>query len=272
MPPKCHRKTLDSHRKQKIAGITCSFPASDFSSDLPTFTMPIYIRTALGSEAALDSKSVLPPKLRKLLIAVDGRTKRETYASRFAALGSPDEVEALIDTLLRLSLVQERFGAVPAPKQPAPAPQASLQMIPADAPKSPSLQAALARKAAADDIWLDTERSSLGDIFREDALVEAPSEASVEPKPEPEHSLLLPSSAQPQTPDQIKLKRAVAMMAIFVRKHFAHEAEDLALGLERLASVEQLIASLKSYESMVTPVGPAARQHLSELRRVMAVA
>jgi hypothetical protein len=66
-----------------------------------------------------------------------------------------------------------------------------------------------------------------------------------------------------------QLKQAVSLMSDFVSTHLPMQAIEIVLELERLSSVEQLIASLSGYEALIGSQGEAARRHLTELRLVL---
>lgn len=65
--------------------------------------MTIYKRTTAGDDAALNSKSSLPRKLRTLLIAVDGRTATSTYVDSLSSFG---DVGGLLNLLLEAELIE----------------------------------------------------------------------------------------------------------------------------------------------------------------------
>jgi hypothetical protein len=66
-----------------------------------------------------------------------------------------------------------------------------------------------------------------------------------------------------------QLKQAVGLMSDFVSEHLPLQSIEIVLELERLTSVEQLIASLSGYEALIGSQGEAARRHLTELRAVL---
>jgi hypothetical protein len=66
-----------------------------------------------------------------------------------------------------------------------------------------------------------------------------------------------------------QLKQAVSLMSDFVSAHLPMQSIEIVLELERLTSVEQLIASLSGYEALVGGQGEPARRHLAELRAVL---
>lgn len=64
--------------------------------------MPVYIRTAAGTAAALNPLVNLPRTLRQLLVAIDGSTPTSTHAMR---MGSQGDIDVLFEALLRAGLI-----------------------------------------------------------------------------------------------------------------------------------------------------------------------
>ena len=58
-------------------------------------------------------------------------------------------------------------------------------------------------------------------------------------------------------------------MSDFVTTHLPADCLEIALTLESLSSVEQVIASLKGYQAMIAPAGSAATRHMDELRALL---
>lgn len=76
-------------------------------------------------------------------------------------------------------------------------------------------------------------------------------------------------SVQPVTTAYYQLRNAIALMSDFVSAHMPMESLELVLTLEGLNSVEQIVASLKGYESLISHLGDPARRHMVELRNVL---
>ena len=79
--------------------------------------MAIYVRTAQGEAAVANPRTFLPPRLRALLAAVDGRVDPRRY---WSDAWPAAEVQAMLDTLVKVghvALVQE--AAEPDPVAPA---------------------------------------------------------------------------------------------------------------------------------------------------------
>ena len=220
--------------------------------------MKVYIRTAAGNKAALNPKSELPRKLRTLLISIDGRTRLNTY---IASLSSFGDVAALIESLLQAGLIE-----------------------------------AVEAQATAGDVWFESSpgntRTGVGDTESRTAWSNtdvgstrwrSPTTLNREPGIEPVDDLAswskfqepatpqafkLPS-VQPVTTAHYQLRNAIALMSDFVSAHMPMESLELVLTLEGLNSVEQIVASLKGYESLISHLGDPARRHMVELRNVL---
>lgn len=78
----------------------------------------IYTKTAAASEELASRDRRLQPRVRTMLIMVDGRRTVADLRAAAQTLGAPDD---FLDTLLQLSLVA-RLKAVPLPATPSPTP------------------------------------------------------------------------------------------------------------------------------------------------------
>jgi hypothetical protein len=98
-----------------------------------------YKKTELGS-IAITERSILPdPKMRTLLILVDGKKTRDDLIRMGAALG---EVESRLDTLLQQGWIEEvRLASAASAPAPAAAPAAAAPRSTAPAPAAPAPQA-----------------------------------------------------------------------------------------------------------------------------------
>ena len=221
--------------------------------------MAIYVRTPQGQAAALNVNSTLPRKLRMLLTSIDGKTRSETYVASLSAFG---DVEGLLGSLLDAGLIEESGSArARAPDQPAPAP------------------------AQPDDL-ADRERRL---VTRAPAGF-APSRHHEVSQPPfaPTHSFAADAGSPPAygarkyapahadgkaglggNTANYQLKSAIGLISDFVSEHLPGESIEIVLELERLSSVEQLLASLKGYESMIAGIGEPAHQHMAALRSAL---
>lgn len=212
--------------------------------------MPVYERTAAGNEAALNPKSALPRKLRTLLISIDGRTRLGTYVNSLSSFG---DVEALIQSLLQAGLIQ------------AMSPQPTAQNSPGAMPVNTFANAPLPS-------WRSTDVGNTswhGTLAPVDDLV---SWSKFQQPPGAVPARYTPPAASSTSIAQYQLRNAISSMSDFVTQHMPMESLELVLMLEGLTSVEQVIGSLKGYQSLIEHLGQPARDHLAKLRTLLASA
>ena len=224
--------------------------------------MPVYIRTAAGNEAALNPKSALPRKLRTLLISVDGRTRLGTYVSSLSSFG---DVEALIQSLQHAGLIEEQ------------APQKTVGDSWPEKNNNETFGEAgrFASQTNVKSAWSQTDVGSTA-WGASPALSRSPLNEPVDDlaswskfQPQPTPQAFKPAGAQPATTAHYQLRNAISLMSDFVSQHMPMESLELVLALEGQTSVEQVVSSLKGYESVISHLGEPARQHLAELRRLL---
>jgi hypothetical protein len=68
---------------------------------------------------------------------------------------------------------------------------------------------------------------------------------------------------------QAQARVAISLMSDFVSSYFPEQAMELILEIEQLDTPEQLLASLKGYESFIAPVGASAARHLDQVRATL---
>ena len=233
--------------------------------------MTIYTRTPQGQAAALNPNSALPRKLRTLLISIDGKTSIETYVSSLSSFG---DVASLLESLLNAGLIE----ASRSPAKPGPAADTK--------PAGARSRSAAAAPAPVQDSVAEWERTAVMQTpsgfaatrnsetsrafqrtspFADDAAAPTRLYAATTyaPAHEPARGALVPNMANYQ------LKSAIGLMSDFMSTHMPVQSIEIVLELERLSSVEQLLASLKGYESLIGGVGEPARKHLAELRAAL---
>ena len=226
--------------------------------------MAVYVRTPQGQAAALNANSALPRKLRTLLISIDGKTRTETYVKSLSAFG---DVESLLASLVNAGLI-EVSGSDPARARGRP--------DPVQAAPPPALHDALA----------DWERTLV--MRAPTGFAASGHTEGAQPAFAPTHSFAADSGSAPAfgarkyapahadgkvslagNTAHYQLKSAIGLISDFVSMHMPIESIEIVLELERLSSVEQLLASLKGYESMIAGIGEPARQHIAALRSTL---
>ena len=230
--------------------------------------MNLYRRTAAGNAAALNPRLPLSPKLRTLLLRVDGHTLQHTYVENLAALG---DVVALLNSLLTQGYLEiittENIESVAKPGQtilqtavtPSIERQREVDMTAAE------LESAF-KLAGIRNTSTPPAKESLRsgaqpqNRFQNSAASSGFSSMFTAPVTRPGAP---PSSAQYQ------LRNAISLMSDFVTTHLPAQSIEIVLTLEGLSSVEQVLASLNDYKLMIAPAGSAVAPHLDELRALL---
>ena len=230
--------------------------------------MNLYKRTAAGNAAALNPRLPLSPKLRALLVSVDGHTLVETYVKNLASLG---DVMALLNSLLMQGYLEiiktDNFEPAAKPgqtlRQNAATPTVERQsqggMTPA-ALESAFELAGIRNTGAPPAKLLPVNGGQPETRFQNSAASPGASSMLAAPVARPGAP---PSSAQYQ------LRNAISLMSDFVTTHLPAESIEIVLTLEGLSSVEQVMASLNDYKVMIAPAGSAIAPHLDELRALL---
>ena len=223
----------------------------------------MYKRTAAGNTAALDPRSSLPRKLRILLISVDGRTRQSVYVKTLSSLG---DVEAHLDSLLQQGYIELIATDATTTGQPG------WQVTGAPSSSEPKF----ANSAATSSHALDSAFKAAGIRNSGSPSDDISSWDRFRPEPQPfsltaGNAAVAPASraGAPPSSAQYQLRSAISLMSDFVTTHLPADALEIVLALEGLASVEQVIASLKGYQAMISPSGAAGAGHLEELRDLL---
>ncbi len=222
--------------------------------------MILYKRTDAGNAVALDPRSPLPRKLRTLLIAVDGKTWRDTYVNSLSSFG---DVAALLESLEQQGYIARMGTEDTGPDTHPNTPwqhtntQATLQQdSPLLAPSA--IDSAFASAGIRNSATPSDEVSSWA-RFQSNPLSMPPARPLSAARVG-----AAPSSAQYQ------LRGAISLMSDFVTTYLPADSLEIVLTLEGLSSVEQVIASLKGYQAMIATAGESARRHMAELRTLLA--
>ncbi len=222
--------------------------------------MTTYTRTTLGNQAALNPDSPLPRKLRTLLIAIDGRTSLDVYVNSLSSFG---DVESLMESLLQAGLIEGVTSHRPVEKD----------AVDEAAEKFFAKQQGLA--------WSDTNSSGNSVSQRrgapstqarfgmQDPVDDVQSWSKFQQPPGAAPTRYTPPAASSTSTAQYQLRNAISSMSDFVTQHMPMESLELVLTLEGLTSVEQVIGSLKGYQSLIEHLGQPARDHLAKLRTLL---
>jgi hypothetical protein len=225
--------------------------------------MTTYTRTNLGNEAALNPDSPLPRKLRTLLIAIDGRTTLQVYVNSLSSFG---DVESLMDSLLQAGLIEVVTSHRPV----------EIDAVDVAAENFFAKQQRVA--------WSDTDNSGSSAAQKrgapsmqtrlgmQDPVDDVQSWSKFQQPPSAAPSRYTPPGASSTSTAQYQLRNAISLMSDFVTQHMPLESLELVLTLEGLTSAEQVIGSLKGYQSLIEHLGQPARDHLAKLRTLLASA
>lgn len=224
--------------------------------------MTIYTRTALGNEVALNRESPLPRKLRTLLIAIDGITRLSTYTNTLSSFG---DVEALLESLLQAGLIRVLPESAPAGASAGNDSSAKLFSSPPH-PGWSNTEPGGSSQNSRSNAPNSRSSSGMGEPVNE---LLSWSKFQSQPQAAPRAPSFAPASSRAAPTAHYQLRGAIALMSDFVSSHLPADALEVVLALESLSSVEEVLGSLKGYESLIAPVGEPARKHLAELRTLM---
>ncbi len=261
---------------------TCCLPLRVVTRlELSPDTMPVYIRTAAGTAAALNPLVKLPRNLRQLLVAIDGETPSSAHAARMAGQGN---IQVLLDTLQLSGLIRpaspagERLGDAAAdflavepvartqagrsPAPPLAAPPLPASFLPApESAQPPTRSGAIARSPA----FVPQTDCESTRTRHEPEAVSAP-----EPDGFAEFGTeTAPADLRPAGPANYALGSIISLMSDFVTEHLPDRALEIVLALESLTSVCQVSSSLDDYRALIAPMGDAAQRHLAELQHLL---
>ena len=252
--------------------LSCSKPSLD--------TMPVYIRTATGTAAALNPLVKLPRNLRQLLVAIDGETSTSTHAARMANQGN---IQVLLDTLQLAGLIRP---ASPAGAQLGNAAASFQASQPAREPAAPELTPTLSPLSLAPSSWSTLEMAQppawSGAMARSSASVAHTDFQTTRTKLEPEFNATpqpdafaefgtetAPADLRPTAAGSYELGNVISLMSNFVTQHLPERSLEIVLALESLTSVSHVASSLHDYRALIAPVGDAAHHHLAELQHLL---
>ena len=226
--------------------------------------MNLYKRTAAGNAAALNPRLPLSPKLRTLLLRVDGHTLQETYVENLAALG---DVVALLKSLLMQGYLEiittENIESVAKPNQTIlpTAVTPSIERQREAGMTAAALESAF-KLAGIRNISTPPAKDSLRSGAQPKTRFQNSTASSMFTAP-------VTRPGAPPTSAQYQLRNAISLMSDFVTAHLPAESIEIVLTLEGLNSIEQVLASLNDYKLMIAPAGSAVAAHLDELRALL---
>jgi hypothetical protein len=205
--------------------------------------MTVYARTELGQQAAYDSQSELPRKLKSILRVIDGKTTDDVYIEKLQAFG---DVKGMLRSLTLAGLVQPvSFGA---------------------------------RHVRSNNGISDTERSVLmqprstngwsatRSAYAQSGFLSTHVGARSDPD-----TVALPqsSSLQSKRKSARALQSATHLMGSFVFTHVPEQSSLILNELENIASLEMLAVMLSGYEQMISHLGEPSAQHVAQVKQIL---
>lgn len=249
--------------------------------------MPVYIRTAAGTAAALNPLTKMPRHLRQLLVSIDGLTPTSTFAMRMAA---ENDIDVLLEALVRAGLIRRVDPAGRTQGTPAadalraqaatghpvreftrpPSPSDDMPTYPAPLGTRASPQAFSLPGSAVPSMSTDAD-AGRGTAQLEPAVAVAAG-ASADPEDDVFASFgseTAPAGLRPAAAGSYELGNLISLMSNFVTQHLPDRALEIVLTLESLTSISQLQSGLDDYRALIAPMGDAASRHLAELRHLL---
>ena len=216
---------------------------------LPT-TMTIYARTPAGIAVTKNPTSVLSHELRMLLTSIDGHTKLSAYISILANYG---DVRHMFQSLEQSGYIQT---------------VADTALLRTDGAQRTAVIAPVMSGNTTPPVQLTELREYTGP-----ACVDAGGNSRVV------HAANKLGDSRARQIRQIDLAsvnsvgdrfgHAILLMINFVVQYMPLQSLEISLELEKLTSVEQLVASLPGYEAMIADLGEPAQIHIASLQSTL---
>jgi hypothetical protein len=214
--------------------------------------MLVPVRTVAGDRVLKDSDANLSRKLRALLSAIDNRAKAQVYCATLSAFG---DVSSMLDTLKDIGMV--RFVG-------------NRNDVATSAQLSFDSQSAIdARPQTAPD-------SSLEDLLRQDSRsLQATAQAKSQPQQSSRQSVNVFKqfhhlNSGPTYPGSAaNLEKVKVLMRDFVRINFPSDAMELALAIDQIRNLDDLLESLSTYQKIAIKAVKSAPAHLTAIQTLL---
>lgn len=213
-------------------------------------TMTIYARTPAGIAVTKNPTSVLSHELRMLLTSIDGHTKLSAYISilanygdvrhMFQSLEQSGYIQTVADTALRIDGVQHTTAAT-----------------------SPVTSDNMTQPVRLPELREYTGPACV-DAGGDSRVVHAANKLSGSQARQIRHIDLAPVNSIGD-----RFGHAILLMINFVIQYMPLQSLEISLELEKLTSVEQLVASLPGYEAMIADLGEPAQIHIASLQSTL---
>ena len=250
--------------------------------------MPVYIRTAAGTTAALNPLIKLPRQLRQLLVSIDGSTPTSTLAMH---IPKDNDIDVLLEALQRAGLICRadpagaRLGDAAAPalrangassrpvREAARSPTESHSMLGSPSPldaRGASLRPQSFPLSGSPAPFLRAGTGTTrADAQPEAVVISGASPGLVDQGFASFGSETAPAGLRPEAVGSYELGNAISLMSNFVTQHLPDRSLEILLALESLTSVKQVFSSMDGYRALIAPIGQAAQHHLVELQHLL---
>jgi len=250
--------------------------------------MPVYIRTAAGTTAALNPLIKLPRQLRQLLVSIDGSTPTSTLAMH---IPKDNDIDVLLEALQRAGLI---CSADPAgarhgdPAAPALRADASSSYPVREVTQSPNESRGMLRSPAALDARVASARPQSYPLSGSPVPFTHAEAGTARASAQPEVAVIAgaspglvdegfasfgtetaPAGLRPEAIGSYELGNVISLMSNFVTEHLPDRSLEIVLALESLTSVKQVLSSMDDYRALIAPMGQAAQYHLVELQLLL---
>lgn len=205
--------------------------------------MTVYARTERGQQAAYDTQSELPRKLKSILRVIDGKTTDDIYLEKLHAFG---DVRGMLHSLNMAGLIQ-------------PVPPGA-NHVRSNSGISDAARMVLMQPQSTDG-WSATRS--------------AYAQSSFQPTRDGSHfdpdTVALPQSSnlQFELKSARALQSATDLMGSFVLTHIPEQSFQILKELEEVTSLEMLAVLLSGYEQMISQLGEPTVRHLAHVKQIV---
>ncbi len=205
--------------------------------------MTVYIRTERGQQAAYDSQSEMPRKLKSLLKVIDGKTSNEIFEQKLRAFG---DVRSMLHSLNSAGLITPVMEGIHRVRENSGLSEAEREHL---------------MQPRNSDEWSQTRSASTQSFMRS---THANSRLESD-------TVALPGSSnlQSELKSARALQSATSLMGSFILTHMPEQSFQILKELEELSALEMLAVMLSGYEQMIAHVGEPSVHHLRHIKQIL---
>lgn len=205
--------------------------------------MTVYARTERGQQAAYDTQSELPRKLKSILRVIDGKTTQDVYLEKLYAFG---DVLGMLHSLHTTGLIQ---------------PVAlDSQQVRSNSGVTDAERVVLMQPRRTDD-WSAT-RSAYAPSTLQTIRNSGSADRDTVPLPQS-------SNLQIELKSALALQSATDLMGSFVLSKIPEQSFQILKELEEVTSLEMLAVILSGYQQMVSHLGEPSIRHLEQVKQIL---